>query len=293
MLSILGLMAALAASGPSPAGTDWSPATIHRVQAQDSDRQQQADRLWQVLGMDGLMPVMQAEAVGEAARMQAEGLIAGQGPDWARTIGRIHDPARLERLFRDSLAEALARTDAGLVDRALGFHASELGQQVVGLEISARRAMLEEGVEPLARQSFAEALDQGAPRARAIRDIIDRADLISPNVAGGLNAALAFARGFAEGDGFDMAPDPQQIVRDAWAQRDQIETEATAWLQGFLMLAYAPLSDAELAAYGAWAASAEGQALSRIVFAGFDGVFEQTSYEMGLAAALRLQGRQL
>ncbi|TJZ93704.1 DUF2059 domain-containing protein [Paracoccus gahaiensis] len=290
MLSLLGVMAALAVSGPSPVGAAWTPATIHPVQAPQADRQ---DQVWQVLGMDRLMPVLQAEAVGEAARMQAEGLIAGQGPDWAGTIGRIHDPDRMEGLFRDGMSDALDRADPALLERALGFHASDLGQRIIGLEISARRAMLEEGVEPLARQSFADALDQGQPRAVAISEIIDRADLIAPNVAGGMNAALAFARGFAEGEGFDMAPDPQQMLQEAWAQRDQIEAEATAWLQGFLMLAYAPLSDAELAEYGAWAASTEGQALAGIVFAGFDGVFVRTSYEMGLAAALRLQGRQL
>ena len=76
-------------------------------------------------------------------------------------------------------------------------------------------------------------------------------------------------------------------------QRDQIEAEATVWLQGFLMLAYGPLSDAELADYAQHAASAEGQALSQLLFAGFDRVFGQTSYDMGMAAALRGQGQQL
>ncbi|WP_347916772.1 hypothetical protein [Paracoccus marcusii] len=285
MLTILGLLAVLAP--PVPAVPP--PADIHLVQMQ----QDPGDRMWRTLDLAVLMPILQEEAVTEAARMEGEGLIAGGGLPWARVVARIHDTPRMEALFRAGVRDAAARMDPQLVDRALAFHGSGLGQRVIRLEGSARRALLEDGVEDQARADFARALRNGDPRAEQIVQLIDGADLIAPNVAGGLNAAIAFSRGYAEGGGFDMAPDQQQLMADAWAQRDQIEAEATVWLQGFLMLAYGPLSDAELADYARHAASAEGQALSQLLFAGFDRVFGQTSYDMGMAAALRGQGQQL
>lgn len=286
MLTILGLMAGLALPHPSVS------APIVPVQATQSE-QDPVDRLWQVLDLGAIMTVLRDEAVAEATRMEAEGLIEGSGPPWPVTVARIHATARLETGFRAGVAGAIGRVDPAMLDRALRFHASDLGRRVVALEVSARRAMLEDGVDGDARAAFDRADAQGLPRAAQIRDLIARGDLIAPNVAGGLNAAIAFSRGFAEGGGFDMPPTPQQMMADAWAQRDQIEAEATAWLQGFLMLAYAPLSDAELAIYADHAASAEGKALSQLLFAGFDHAFGQVSRDMGLAAALRLQGQQL
>ncbi|CAM3149550.1 hypothetical protein PANO111632_05305 [Paracoccus nototheniae] len=306
MLIILGVLAALTQGGafmPAPpsaaahrvVATVLGPEVVLRTQmpALAPAQADMLDRAWQVLQLEALMPVLRDEAATEAAGMQAEGLIAGSGPDWAGVVARIHDPDRLERLFREGAAEALARTDPAVIDRALRFHAAGLGRQVVGLEISARRAMLEEGIEEAARQDYARARDDGQPRAAQIDRMIDRADLIAPNVAGALNATIAFSRGFAAGEGFDMPLTPQQMMAEAWAQRDQIEADATGWLQGFLMLSYGPLSDAELDGYTDWLASAEGRAMSQLLFAGFDRAFGQTSYDMGLAAALRLQGRQL
>ncbi|MFN3526495.1 MAG: hypothetical protein ACK4YU_10430, partial [Paracoccus sp. (in: a-proteobacteria)] len=160
-------------------------------------------------------------------------------------------------------------------------------------ENSARRAMLDPEIEDAARSAFARADGQDAPRARLIRRLIDEADLIAPNVATGMNASVAFSQGFAEGGGFDMAPTPDEMLAEAWAQQDEIAFEAEAWMQAFLMLAYSPLSDAEIEAYIAFATSAEGRALADLLFAGFDAVFVQTSREMGLAAALRETGERL
>ncbi|MFN3278518.1 MAG: hypothetical protein ACK41Y_08970 [Paracoccus hibiscisoli] len=288
MLTILGLMAACAMP-PTPLPAQ-APATPVQMVAPVPDR---ADQLWEVLQLADLMPLLQQEAVSEAARMEADGLIAGGGLPWARVVERIHQPDRMEALFREGLGEAMARADPATIDRGLAFHASGLGRQVVGLEISARRALQEDGVEDQARAAFAQGFAADQPRAVAIARMIDDADMVAPNVAGGLNAAIAFSRGYAAAGGFDMPPDDRQMMSDAWAQRDQIEAEATAWLQGFLMLAYGPLEDAALSDYARHVASAEGQALSQLLFAGFDRVFAQTSYDMGVAAALRGQGQQL
>ncbi|MBF5079963.1 hypothetical protein F1642_13590 [Paracoccus sp. NBH48] len=92
MLTILGLLAVLAP--PAPAVPP--PADVHLVQMQ----QDSADRMWCTLDLAALMPILQEEAVTEAARMEGEGLIAGGGLPWARVVARIHDTPRMEALFR-------------------------------------------------------------------------------------------------------------------------------------------------------------------------------------------------
>ena len=309
MLAILGLIAALTPLHPTPSGPVTpgpgilgSPGQGMLLLAQAGSTpdatSEEVERIWQVMRLEGLMPVLRAEAVHDAEGMQAEGALPGPagpaGPsDWAGIVGRIHEPARMEALFRQGLAQALPRADPQLIERALAFHASDLGRRVIGLEVSARQALLEPGVEEAARADFADAIRAGEPRALGIREVIRRADLIAPNLAGAMNAALAFSRGFAEGGGYDMPPTEREMAAAAWAQRDAIEAEAGAWLEAFLRLAYDPLTDAELARFADHAVSAEGQALSRVLFAGFDAVFDRTSYDMGLAAALQGRGEEL
>lgn len=285
MLTALGLLIVLVA--PAPAVTLDAPLIAIQL-AQDPQ-----DRLWQALDLGELMPVLRDEAVDEAGRLEAEGMIAGAGRPWGDVVAGIHDPDRMERLFREGLAQGVDRADARLIDRALRFHESPLGRRIVDLEVSARSALAEPGIDDSARAAFAGAIIAGDPRAQRIRALIREADLVAPNVAGGLNAALAFTRGYADGGGYDMAPDSQQMGRDAWAQRAQIEADATAWLEAFLLMAYAPLTDADLAAYRDHVLSPEGRALSELLFAGFDRVFVQTSYDMGVAAALRGTGQAL
>lgn len=250
-------------------------------------------RIWEALDLASMMPILRDEAVREAARLEEEGLIQGNGPPWADVVARIHDIGRLEEMFRAGTIEALPRVDGDRLDEGLRFYEGDLGRRLVTLETAARRALLDEEVESEAREAFERALERDAPRAEQILRLIDTADLVAPNVASGLNASVAFARGFADGGGVDMPLTDDQAMVETWAQQEQIEIDATEWLQGFLMLAYAPLSDTEMETYIAYASSAEGQALAQILFAAFDQVFSRTSYDMGLAAALRMRGRQL
>ena len=108
MLTILGLLAVLAP--PVPAAT--LPPDLQLVQMQ----QDPADRMWQILDLAALMPILQEEAVTEAARMEGEGLIAGGGLPWARVVGRIHDAPRMEALFRAGVSDAVAWYSRGIPD---------------------------------------------------------------------------------------------------------------------------------------------------------------------------------
>lgn len=292
MLLILGL-AGLLATTPAPVPVPApQPALQHCATARDlaiSIALEDGDgqRVWQALQMQALAQVLRDEARREAEALVADGLVPPDGPPWPQIVARIHDPERLGAMFRDSLDRAAARIAPDLLDRALRFYETGQGGRMVALENAARRAMLDPQAEEAARWAFARADRLGLPRAALIRRLIDEADLVAPNVATGMNASVAFSQGFAEGGGFDMAPTPDQMLAEAWAQQDEIAYEAEAWMQAFLMLAYAPLSDAEIETYIGFATSPEGQALADLMFAGFDAVFVQTSREMGLAAARR------
>lgn len=250
-------------------------------------------RIWQQLQMGALMPILQDEALAEADAMQDS--LSGRGGDgrWMRQVGAIHDPARLESLFRAALDRALADVPARLIDAALDFYATSLGGRLIGLETSARQVMLDPDAEAEARARFDDAVSQEVPRASQILRLIDAADLIAANVAGGLNASLAFSKGFAEAGGYPMPMTEAEILSEIWAQEDDIHTDTRDWMQAYLYLAYSPLSDVELERYIVFAGSSEGKALTRVLFAGFDALYRQTSHDMGIAVAGQLEGREL
>ena len=285
MLRIVFLAVGIAASSPA--------ISLAETNLPVADEQTIQTRLWRVLQLDDLMPIMRDEAVAEAKSMQD--LIVQRGGDdrWIQIVERNHEPARLERLFHSGVKKSDFSEHPALIDSALIFYETPLGRRMLSLETSARRVMLDDDAKTDARGSFSEAASTNSPRIAQIRRLIDQADLIGPNVAGGMNAALAFARGYDEGGGYTTPMSEAEMLSETWAQELMIRAEALGWLEAYLYLAYSPLSDAELDQYIDFAASPSGQALADVLFAGFDAMFEQTSYEMGLAAAGQIQGHRL
>ena len=290
MFRTLCLIAALLVAGASQA---QQPAPPPGMSEDSGDRAAQAARLWQVMDMDALMPILRQEALIEARAMQDEMFQNGGAGGWLDKVARIHDPARLEALFKDGIRRKLPATPGPRLDAALDFYRTGLGQRLIGLETGARQAMLDPETEAQARERFSAAASRADPRVRDIARLIETADLLGPNVAGGMNAAIAFSRGFADAGGFDMNMSEEQMLADAWAQEPAIRAETLGWLEAYLMLAYSPLNDAELQIYIGFAGSDEGRALSALLFAGFDALFLQTSRDLGVAAAAQMQGRAL
>lgn len=283
MLRFLCLSLLIALAGPAAA----------QPQVPLPQHQQAADLVWQAMDLDSLAPILQAEALAEGQEMAAT-LFQGRGTGrWLDRVRAIHHPARIRALFLSGMAAAMPAADAAKVRAGLAFYQSRFGQRLLALESSARVAMLDADVEAAARAAFARARSRDDPRAARIVRLIEAAGLIDANVAGGLNASVAFSRGFQAGGGFPMPMSEDEIIRDAWAQEPQMRADAEDWIGAYLFLAYSSLPDAELDAYAAYAGSPGGQALSQLMFAGFDAVFARTSHDMGLAAAAEIRGRQL
>lgn len=255
--------------------------------------QQITDTVWTLMQMDRLAEILQEEAVAEGREMAATMFPRGGTGLWLEQVRALHHPDRIRAMFLAGVSTSLVRLGPENVQQGLAFYRTGLGQQILTLEGRAREAMLDDRVEAAARASHARAVRRNEPRAARIALLIDAADLIEPNVAGALNASVAFSRGFEAGGGFAMPMSDMQIVQDAWAQEPTVRADSAAWIGAYLYLAYASLTDAQLDLYIRFAESVGGRALSRAMFAGFDAAFTRTSYDMGLAAAAEMRGREL
>ena len=249
----------------------------------------------------GLVETMQIGQIIEVLRQ--EGLDYGQtleddmfpgagGPGWLATVGLIYDGARMQDAFVASLERELAENPSGITEMQ-AFFASDLGQQVLTLELEARRALLDDATEEAAKAAWAEL--QGSEGARL--DLLERFsatnDLIESNVMGALNSNLAFYQGMTEGGAFGPEMTEDQMLAEVWGQEADIRAQTADWLFSYLTLAYGPLSDEDLDRYIAFSASPAGQQLNAALFAAFDDVFTPISKALGVAVARQMQGQDI
>jgi hypothetical protein len=247
----------------------------------------------ETLRLSEVVAIMRDEGIAHGASI-GETMLGprGTGTGWTTIVEEIHGQERMLTLLRGGLDAALP-AEAGALDQPLDFFASDLGDRILTLEISAREAMLDEAVDEAARDGW-EALDaEGGPRADRLRRLAEAGDLIEDNVAGGLNSTFAFYRGLTDsGAGvFDMGL--QEMLADVRSQEPEIRAEIESWLFGYLSLAYGPLSDADLDAYIALFETRGGQQLNAALFVAFNAMFERLSEDLGLAAGRMLLGEDL
>jgi len=258
-----------------------------------SDPAVQADILAEVLQLGALFEVMAAEGAAYGDKLEAEMFPGAGGASWRAEVAAIYAPDRQLALFREAFDAALA---SGGADGAamLAFFASELGRRVVTLELSARRALLDEAVEEASRLRYQEALAARDPRLAAVAEFVTVNDLVEANVAGALNANYAFYQGLLDTGGLGPSgPTEDEVVADVWGQEEAIRAETDQWIHAYLFMAYAPLAGQDLAEYLAFSRGAPGQALNDALFAGFDRVFADVSRRLGQAAGRRLSGSDL
>lgn len=248
------------------------------------------DPLYRALGLPEIVAIMRQEGIDYGQELAGE-LFAGQGGQgWSGMVDEIYRLPRLEGIVRDRLAEIL--TDQDLAPM-LAFFDSDLGRRIVGLEISARRALLDPDVDAASRAALADLIGDDDPRLDLIETFSEVNTLVENNVVGAMNSNFAFYRGLSEGGAFGAAFSQDDMLADVWSQEQAIRDETTEWLYSYLMMAYRPLSDAELAAYIAFSETPEGAALNQAIFDAFDEMFVTVSLALGHAAARYMSGEQL
>lgn len=244
--------------------------------------------LFRALHLDEVMDIMTREGHAYAEFIEQD-LFGpdGGGTHWDREVSRIYAPGRLRALVEAGTAPA---PSGRALTEMTAFFTSPLGQRVIELEISARKAMLDPAIEETAIAAYRAMADAENPELERLRRFVEVNDLIEANVVGGLNTNLAFYRGLADGGGFGFDLSDSAMLADVQSQEPEIRAETIEWLFAYLSLAYHPLSDADLDSYTTFSLSAAGQAFNAMVFAGFDAMFEDVAYQLGHAAGQLLSG---
>ena len=267
-------------------------ATAATLVAPAAAQDERIARLAEALHLPEVIGIMQTEGVeyGEEVGAALLGERAGQG--WAATVAEVYDEARMSELFFERFEAEIAQSEAALTP-LIDFFESEQGARIIGLEVSARRALLDDGVDEAAQLRLEELRADEAPLLDQIARFVRANDLLEENVAGGLNSTFGFYMGLIESGapGFDMSE--QEVLAEVWSQEDEIRADLEEWLYSFLALAYHPLDEDVLEDYIAMSRTDEGRALNSALFAGFNEMFETLSYELGREAGRVLAAQDI
>ena len=248
------------------------------------------DNLLEALGMPEMIEIMREEGLSYGDTLAEEMLPGGPTDQWSMAVSAIYDTEMMYEEVRGAFGEAISGDD---IDAMLAFFNSETGQRIIGLEVSARRALLDDAVEEASKESAAIATMNETPRYRMVQEFVEVNDLIEANVVGSLNSSYAFYMGLIDGGAMPAGVTAEIALQDVWAQEDDVRSDTTEWVYSFLMMAYQPLSDAELQAYIEFSKTDAGQDMSDALFAAFDGMFDDISRGLGLASSRFMISQEL
>lgn len=254
--------------------------------------EEDAASLGEALRLSDVFAVMSDEGHAYGRHLEEDMFPGSGGRQWEELVRNIYAPDRMIPDFNAAFEAELARQPADIA-AMLDFFSSDLGRRVTTLEISARRALLDEAVEDASRLKLEEMRAERDPRLSLVEEFVVVNDLVETNVSGGLNANFAFYRGLGDAGALGAEMGEAEILSEVWAQEDAIREETDVWIHSYLAMAYAPLSDAEMADYIAFSRSKPGQDLNRALFAGYNAVFVNVSRQLGQAAGAVLAGQDL
>lgn len=244
--------------------------------------------LIEAMAIPEILEIMQAESIKFGAGIGADMLPDGGGESWQAMVADIHTLDKMRATVERGMAAALTEAD---IAPLIAFFTSDTGQRIVGLEVSARRAFLDKDIEAAARRSYLELAGQGVPLLAQVTAYIELNDLVEYNVVGTMNANYWYYLGLNEGGVLEMSE--EEMLSAAWEAEDETRSDTGEWLYAYLMLAYAPLETAQMESYVTLSKTAPGRALNQALFAGFDDLFNSTSYALGLAVAGQLRATDL
>lgn len=261
--------------------------TLAQAQAADAEK---TAALFDALGLPEMISIMREEGLAYGSEIATDLLSSAANAKWDKTVSDIYDLDRMRGGAAAALAKELVGKD---VDAMLAFFTSDLGRDVIALETSARRALLDDAVDEAAKQAAGDALAARSDRAQLVTTFVEANDLIDTNVVGAMNANFAFYMGLQDGGAFAAELTEEQVLTDVNDQEPQIRQNTTEWVYGFLMLAYGPLSDDDLQAYVDFSRTGPGQDLNTAMFVAFDAMFVAISRELGRASAQYMAGQDI
>lgn len=249
-------------------------------------------RLETALRIGEVFAVMSEEGLAYGSEIEADMFPGAGGPAWQRAVAGIYAVDRMAPIFIDGFEAELAASDAD-VPAMVAFFETPLGQKVTTLEISGRRALLDQAVEDASRLKYEELAAAGDAKTGLIDEFVDVNDLVEANVVGAMNANYAFYQGLGDAGLLKDGLTEDQIIAEIWGQEESIRAETDLWIRSYLVMAYAPLTEAEIRDYIAFSRTQAGRELNRALFAGFDAAFADVSRQLGRAAGGVMAGQDL
>lgn len=248
------------------------------------------DALFEALGLPEMLLIMQEEGQSYGMTIATDMFPGGDSAGWAAAVTQIYDAEMMYEEVRGAFGEALEGDD---IDAMLAFYTSEPGETIIDLEVSARRALLDDAVDAAAKDNAVIAMTDATPRYLMVQDFVEANDLIESNVVGALNSNYAFYMGLIDGGAGLPGVTSDTALQDVWAQEPEIRSSTTEWVYSFLLMAYQPLSDEDLATYIAFSETEAGQDINSALFESFNGMFDDISRALGLAASRFMVSQEL
>lgn len=245
------------------------------------------DRLAQALRLSEVVQILSAEGLEHGAALDAEMLAGAGGAYFADQVQEVFDPADMVDALKSAMAQGMS--EAALQD-SLVFFESDLGRRIIGLELSARQAFGDPDIEAMAVERLG-ALPADDPALALVRRYVDANELVTRNVSGMQGTDFAFYLGLAQGGAYDR--DDEAYLAGLLEDRDQMLAETEEWALSFHLMAYDPLSVAEQQANIDYSLSAAGQAFNVALFEGFDRMYEDLFYRLGLLVAQAMTATDL
>ncbi|MCK0094574.1 DUF2059 domain-containing protein [Yoonia sp. F2084L] len=248
------------------------------------------DSLFDALGLPEMIEIMREEGLSYGETLAADMLPGGRSDQWDQAVSAIYDTDMMYEEVRGAFGEAIAGDD---IDAMLAFFTSEQGEKIIGLEVSARRALLDDAVEEASKEAAAIAMMDETPRYLMVQEFVEANDLIESNVVGSLNSSYAFYIGLIDGGAMPAGVTPETALQDVWSQEPDVRGDTTEWVYSFLLMAYQPLSDDELNDYIAFSRTQAGQDMTDALFLAFNGMFDDISRALGLASSRFMISQEL
>ncbi|WP_170463721.1 DUF2059 domain-containing protein [Ruegeria arenilitoris] len=255
---------------------------LFAVPAAASDR---VERLMQALKIEQVVEILRDEGRVQGQELDETFLGNTGGPVFEAQIEEIYAPERMQQQIAETFESRL--TDSQM-DRAIVFFESEVGQTIVTLENSARLAFADETIKDMAREAYLDSA-QDTSLFLLVDEYIEVNDLIDRNVQSSLSSDYNFFRGLSG----ETGANPEDILAQLLSEKDSVTEETRTWLYSFLLLAYQPLTEAQMRENIAFSRTDTGRAMNEAFFVGFDLIYDQVYFELGQAVSRALSASDL
>ncbi|MEM9318146.1 MAG: hypothetical protein AAGA70_03980 [Pseudomonadota bacterium] len=202
---------------------------------------------------------------------------------WQAEIDRIYSLTGVVAAFEAAWDEADVSAEAR--GEIIALYGTDLGRRVVAQQIEMSRYLATAEGADAARAALAEAEAARNPRLAELE--IYRAELNSVDraVAAQLNRQISFWRGLIAGQGPAGTLSEDTILSALSADIEQRRAASEDWLRATHFMTFAPFTPEEITQIRAMNRSAPGRELLRAAHASYGRVFDETQYQLGLAAA--------